>query len=73
MTTEYLRAPVAKWVAKPLYLLAPFLPFGRKGQVTGSISPDQLPKGIYGNAGRGIFDGPEYFDTDMAEIRAALY
>ena len=54
-------------------LARPFLPFGREGQVTGSISPDQLPKGIYGNAGRGIFYGPEYLDTDMAEIRAALY
>jgi hypothetical protein len=40
-----------------------------KGQVTGSISPNQLPKGICGNAGRGLIYGPGYFNTDMAVLK----
>jgi hypothetical protein len=33
------------------------------------ISPNQLPFGIYGNAGRGIEYGPTYFNTDLAFLK----
>jgi hypothetical protein len=42
---------------------------GRKGQVTGSISQNQLPKGICGNVECGLIYGSGYLNTDMSVLK----
>jgi hypothetical protein len=55
MTNGHLWASYARWAAKSLYLFALLLRLAVKGEVTKSINPNQLPKGICGNEGAALY------------------